>query len=176
MNPTARRIAISALAWTAGATAAVAVSLLALSSINADTASGPPQQLTPDSLNEAVPAPSAAAPPSTDAASPAPSAGTSPARPTGGAARPTPSADSMQRQLSSSGGTVVARCTGASAYLVSWSPAQGFRAAHVDRGPAPEVRVIFRSTSSRTAIDAEIRCVAGIPTLDDDGHSAHGDD
>ncbi|MGI5246725.1 hypothetical protein [Dactylosporangium sp. CA-139066] len=170
MNPTVRRIAVSGLAWIAGAAAAVAVSLWALSSINADTASGPPQQLTPDSLTRAMPGPSAAASPDRpDQAPPGPSSGPPSARPTSAAGKkPSPTDDTVQRSLSSAGGTVVARCTGNSAYLVSWSPAQGYRAAHVERGPAAEVRVTFRSTTARIGTEVDVRCVAGIPTLDDD--------
>jgi hypothetical protein len=69
---------------------------------------------------------------------------------------------------------VVARCTGTTAYLVSWSPAQGYRVAHVERGPAAEVEVVFRNAAGRTRVEAEIRCVSGIPTLHDEGeHPDH---
>ncbi|WP_426512966.1 hypothetical protein ACPPVO_21355 [Dactylosporangium sp. McL0621] len=164
MIPTARRVAVSALAWSAGATAAVTVSLIALSSINPDNASGPPQQLAPDSLTHAVAASSAPVSPDGLVAT-----SSAPVPPTETPARPAASAGSVQRSLASSGGTVVARCTGGSAYLVSWSPAQGYQVAHVERGPAAEVEVVFRNAAGHTRIEIEIRCVAGIPTLHDEG-------
>ena len=148
------------------------MSLVALSSINPDTASGPPQQLAPDSLTHAMAASSAAAP--SDRVAPPSSEASAPEPPTGSPARPGPSAGSIQRTLSSTGGTMVARCTGSSAYLVSWSPAQGYRVVHVERGPAVGVEVVFRNAADRTRVEAEIRCVAGTPTLHDEvGHADH---
>lgn len=174
MKPTARRLAVSGLAWSAGAAAAVTVSLVALSSINPDSASGPPQQLVPDSLTHAVAASSAAAPPDGDGVASPSSGASAPAPPAGSPARPGPSAGAVQRTLSSAGGTVVARCTGSSAYLVSWSPAQGYRVVHVERGPAVGVEVVFRDAAGRTRVEAEVRCLAGTPTLHDErGHSDH---
>jgi len=66
------------------------------------------------------------------------------------------------RQLASAGGTVVARCTGTSAYLVSWSPAPGYQADDVRRGPARTVFATFTTTGQPRVVLA-VRCVAGIP-------------
>src|SRR5439155_12282407 len=50
------------------------------------------------------------------------------------------------RVLTSTGGTVVARCVDGGAYLVSWSPAQGYRAEEVRRGRAAVARVSFAAS------------------------------
>ena len=47
--------------------------------------------------------------------------------------------------LTSQGGTVLAECRSAGAYLVSWSPTQGYEATGVVRGPAVTTRAIFES-------------------------------
>ncbi len=47
--------------------------------------------------------------------------------------------------LTSQGGTVLAECRPAGAYLVSWSPTQGYEATGVIRGPAVTARVVFAS-------------------------------
>ena len=50
--------------------------------------------------------------------------------------------------LTSQGGTVLAECQPAGAYLVSWSPTQGYEATGVIRGPAATARVIFESNAN----------------------------
>lgn len=47
------------------------------------------------------------------------------------------------RVLDSRGGSVVARCTGDRAFLVSWSPAQGWSVDDGERGPGRTVEVDF---------------------------------
>jgi hypothetical protein len=171
MYPTARRMAASVLAWTVGAVASVFVGLLALSSIQAGTAAGPPQQLAPDGFTNAESGVSNTSSPAAEDAAVPGSSGTPSAPPTTPRSSGSPGATmrSVQRLLVSSGGTVTARCTGASAYLVSWSPAQGYQVSHVLRGPASKVAVTFRSATGRTGI--AIHCVAGTPTLSDDTQS-----
>ena len=73
------------------------------------------------------------------------------------------------RVLTSTGGTVVARCVDGGAYLVSWSPAQGYRAEEVRRGRAAVARVSFAASRK---IVLYVRCVAGVPQL----HVGGGDD
>src|SRR5689334_24558233 len=131
-------MAASALAWTAGAAASVAVGLIALTSINAGSADGESQQVAPDGLIVDVTTPATSDAP---AAGPAPSSAPASTR----RSTPSPTANSTQRLYSSTGGTVVARCSGGNAYLVSWSPAQGYEVGRVRRGPAPTATVGFRS-------------------------------
>src|SRR5215475_9169812 len=63
--------------------------------------------------------------------------------------------------LSSSGGTVVAQCAAAGAFLLSWSPQQGFTASSVARGPASTARVVFASTAS--TVTMLVSCASGVP-------------
>jgi hypothetical protein len=64
--------------------------------------------------------------------------------------------------LTSQGGTLVASCAGARAYLVSWSPQQGFGSTGVIRGPATGARVTF--TSGQLTVTMVVSCAAGVPT------------
>jgi hypothetical protein len=64
--------------------------------------------------------------------------------------------------LTSQGGTLVASCAGARAYVVSWSPQQGFGSADVVRGPATNARVTF--TSGQSTVTMVVSCYAGVPT------------
>ena len=43
---------------------------------------------------------------------------------------------------------MLAECRSAGAYLVSWSPTQGYQAAGVARGPAVNARVVFNSAAN----------------------------
>jgi hypothetical protein len=63
--------------------------------------------------------------------------------------------------LTSSGGEVVATCQDASAYLLSWSPLQGYEVGGVFRGPAATARVTFESTTSEVTM--VVSCSAGRP-------------
>ncbi len=63
--------------------------------------------------------------------------------------------------LTSEGGTLVASCAGARAYLVSWSPQQGFWSTGVVRGPAASARVTF--TSGQLTVTMIVSCDAGVP-------------
>jgi serine/threonine-protein kinase len=73
-----------------------------------------------------------------------------------------------QANFDSDGGSALAQCTGAMAYLVSWSANEGWTEAGVSRGPSPrEVRVRFSrpATSDAPADRAAITvsCVNGFP-------------
>jgi hypothetical protein len=73
------------------------------------------------------------------------------------AASPSPSATSLPATspqaiggtvLTSQGGTALAECRSAGAYLVSWSPTQGYEASGVVRGPAATASVVFNSSAN----------------------------
>jgi len=64
--------------------------------------------------------------------------------------------------LTSQGGTLVASCAGARAYLVSWSPQPGFGSTGVVRGPATSARVTF--TGGQVTVTMVVSCDAGVPT------------
>ena len=79
--------------------------------------------------------------------------------------------------LESSAGSVTATCDAAGAYLLYWSPNQGFWADDVVRGPAVEASVTFRGSGE--ALLMRITCTGGTPTArtepasgDDGGHDS----
>jgi hypothetical protein len=78
--------------------------------------------------------------------------------------------------LTSQGGTVVAECQQADVYLLSWSPAQGYEAGTVVRGPAATAHVTFESNAN--IVTMVVSCSSGVPTAttttspgDGGGHS-----
>ncbi len=89
-----------------------------------------------------------------------------------------PPPTSVTRVLTSSGGSVVVRCTGgaarASVYLVSWSPAQGYRVADVARGPGEEAEIEFESDQS--SVPVRYQCTASGPVQQVGGGSSGGYD
>jgi hypothetical protein len=171
------RVFLAAGAWLLGVVAATGGSLAAVSLIGQSIAAPPTQQLTVSAVNHALatgrrePDPSAAARPS-----PAPShrpAGATPQAPASG----TSAAGTL---LSSSGGSVLAGCAGSDAYLISWSPQQGYAADDVVRGPAAMARVVFLAGSS--GVSLTVTCTGSVPSDvvspvqgDDDGGGQPGD-
>ena len=174
------RILAGVGAWLLGAGAATAGSLLAVSLLGQGIAASPGQQLTADAVNQALAreahdasaaATSTAPPPvpTTPATRPAATrpAATSPAASQAAPAPPAPSAaaaapaaapavsaasPSAGTVLTSLGGSVLAECRPAGAYLVSWSPVQGYQADHVARGPAVTARVVFESSANSVTV------------------------
>lgn len=69
----------------------------------------------------------------------------------------------MTRALTSSGGSAIARCTGGTAYLVSWSPAQGYEVDEYERGPDDRARVKFESESDDRKVRITVTCRNGVP-------------
>lgn len=178
-------------AWLLGATAATTASLLVLGR----GIIGPPsQQLTVAAVNRALASEAANRPaaPRGPAASLAPDP--SPSRMKISPVRSSPGAGSMRSSqgagsagssspgngsagsaipgtlLTSSGGNVVAGCAGRGAYLLSWSPQQGYEAAAVVRGPWPVARVTFRSGDSG-AVTMKVTCHDGKPAATSPGDS-----
>ena len=105
----------------------------------------------------------AAAPSASHRPSPSPSGSPGPGR--SQPPSPSPSASSVTGVLSSPGGSVVARCAdgsaGASVYLLSWSPAQGYAVNQVARGPGQEAEISFESDSG--SVDVHVSCLAAGP-------------
>ena len=76
---------------------------------------------------------------------------------------PTPTPSRTSTVLTSQGGTVVAECVPGGAYLLSWSPTQGYEVGPVLRGPAPNARVAFNSIAN--TVTMVVSCTtAGVPT------------
>jgi len=181
------RFLIGVGAWLLGAGAATGGSLLAVSLLGQGiVAPAPSQQLTPAGVNQALAAEAAEAAQSTPSATPkasplgSPSPVPAPRRlkikgstpPPATAATPTPQATSTV--LTSSGGSVVARCESAGAYLVSWSPQQGYAAVNVIRGPTATAQAKF-SNGQRVVI-MKVTCSGGVPTATTTAHRSGGGD
>ena len=66
---------------------------------------------------------------------------------------------------------MLAECQPTGAYLVSWSPTQGYEATGVVRGPAAAARVIFESNAN--SVTMVVTCAGGTPTATS---SIHGGD
>lgn len=166
------RVLLAAGAWLLGVAAATAGSLAAVSLIGQSLATPPTQQLTVSAVNHALasgkrePEPSAAAQPSKGSGRQH-TAGATPAASTS-------ASSSGGTLLSSSGGSVLAGCAGSAAYLISWSPQQGYAADDVVRGPAAAARVVFLAGSA--GVRLTVTCAGPAPTArvsqvqgDDDG-------
>lgn len=69
------------------------------------------------------------------------------ARPLRGSSASPKATNSGGTLLTSSGGTAMAVCKPEGAYLVFWSPQQGYEADHVVQGPVLEASVVFRSST-----------------------------
>ena len=165
------RILAGVGAWLLGAGAATAGSLLAVSLLGQGIAASPGQQLTADAVNQALvreahdasEAATRTAPSAVQTSAATSPAATSPAASPAAPAPPVPSATaaapvvpaaspSAGTVLMSLGGSVLAECRPAGAYLVSWSPVQGYEATDVTRGPAATARVVFESDANSVTV------------------------
>jgi len=176
-----RRILFGVAAWLLGAATATAGSLLAISLLGQGITGDQGHLLTQDAVTRALASEAADAssppvtPPSRQLTSPSASAtpaasGTStphaPDPATAPASGATPAAANGGTVLTSAGGEVVASCQPAGAYLISWSPVQGYEVDGVIRGPAVTARVTFSpvtvSPTSRE-VTMMVSCSAGVP-------------
>ena len=171
-----RRILFGAAAWLLGAATATAGSLLAISLLGQGITGNSGQLLTQDAVTRALASEAAEAPPSAaarDTGSPTAPARTAPAASATASATGVPAtgqgADTTTASppgdgtaLTSAGGEVLASCQTAGAYLISWSPLQGYAADDVNRGPAATARVTFESTTQRVTM--VVSCSAGVPS------------
>ena len=153
-----RPLAAAIAGWIAGAAVSVTVGLLALSSVGADLTGSGGQPLALDTAPRVDPGD---APPTAE-----PSASTEPERTSSATPPVTGSAGQLgrQRRLDSAGGYVVARCRSGDAYLVYWSPATGYRAKDVERGPRQVARITFKGAD--VEIKMRVECADGEPRAD----------
>ena len=178
------RILIGIGAWLLGVATATGGSLLVVSRLGEGIAGSPGQQLTVSMVNRALasetaekpaPVPSirlgGTATPITRPATPPPSALPSaspipqPTSGTGGTGSTSGTGGTGGTGgtvLTSSGGTVVAGCQAADAYLLSWSPQQGYEAGGVVRGQAATAQVVF--TSDTRVVTMVVSCSGGVPS------------
>jgi hypothetical protein len=169
-------------AWLLGAGIATAGSLLAVSLLGQGIAPSPGHQLTADAVDRAlareahdasqaaamtapppIPAPPATSPaatsPAASPAAPAPTAPSAMAAAPRPAASPSTGSPAAGTVLMSPGGSVLAECRPGGAYLVSWSPVQGYEADDVTRGPVTTARVVFQSSAN--SVTMKVSCPHG---------------
>jgi len=172
------RIFLGVAAWLVGASAATGGSLLAVSMLGQGMMPGGEEQQSVTTVNRALAKEAAeraavlpqraisgrrAGSPPTALIAPPPRVARHTARPTARpAASPSSPGTAGGTLLTSQGGTVVASCAGARAYLVSWSPQQGFGSSDVVRGPATNAQVTF--IGGQLTVTMVVSCDAGVPT------------
>jgi hypothetical protein len=163
MTSVPARVFLTFGAWLLGVAAATGGSLAAVSLMGQSIIGPETQRLTVSAVNRALAADRDAGPPQasqTPVASP-------PTRPHRRAAssRPTPSrttTESAGTLLSSAGGSVLARCDATRAYLISWSPQQGYEADDVARGPATRASVLF--PMGNRGVRLTVTCAGPVPS------------
>jgi hypothetical protein len=117
------------------------------SEIAAALASSSARESSPNGSRTASPSPSPSASPSSEAPSAEPVA-------------------SMPQAFDSPGGSVIARCTGPDAEVVTWTPAQGYQV-EGENQQGHDVEVEFES-DERT-VKVRVSCVDGRPAAEIDG-------
>ena len=169
------RILIGVAAWLAGASAATGGSLLAVSVLGQGMTPAAGEQLSVAAINRALAKEAAERTTVVPRRSVAPSASlTGPSSPaTRHPAPPRSPGITGGTVLTSAGGTVVASCAGARAYLVSWSPQQGFGSSDVVRGPATSAQVAF--IGGQLTVTMIVSCGTGVPTATSTAVSSWGD-
>ena len=153
MRAAIRTALAAVLAWCVGAAAAVVLGLVGVALIGATLADqtrpsqGPTAGESPGPDRQA------------DDAISSPTAQASPTSPSSD--KPSPTTSDRERFIASPGGTVLAQCSTADAYLVSVNPAPGYRVTRIDNGPAPEATVTFQSAQGQ--VEVVVRCLSGVP-------------
>lgn len=149
-----RRQALGLFGWLCATLIATAVGIGAVSLLSEGLTNDSMTPLSADAVSKALATAAPAKPPPTSTPSSDTSTDTSMAT-TG-----------PSQSLSSPGGAVVARCEGDLAYLVSWSPAQGWSVDDNQRGPAASTMIQFEGdTDSNDDLDVTltITCRSGSP-------------
>ena len=169
-----RRILFGVAAWLLGAATATAGSLLAISLLGQGITGDPGQPLTQGAVTRALASEAAEASPVTSPSgrSASPASATPAATGAAESHAPDPATTAAPgpadgRLLTSAGGEVVASCQPAGAYLISWSPLQGYEVGAVTRGPAVTARVTFDPvtvSSSASRVTMVVSCSAGVPS------------
>lgn len=145
-----RRQALGFFGWLCATLIATAVGIGAVSLLSEGLTSDSMTPLSGDAVTKALATAAPAAPPPTS--TPSPDTSTVPTGPS--------------QSLSSPGGTVIARCEGDLAYLVSWSPAQGWSVDEHQRGPATSTMIQFEGdTDSNDDLEVTltVTCRSGSP-------------
>jgi hypothetical protein len=158
------RFLIGAGAWLLGALTATTGSMIAVGALAHGLLSPQTQLLSGTPSGADLDAGGAVSPTASASASVSPSQPATPVQPSsgpgplaGGAAPPSVA----PTLLTSADGSVLASCQPAGAYLVYWSPDQGFTADDVARGPALVASVTFSNTAGGVVM--RVSCSSGSP-------------
>jgi hypothetical protein len=153
------------MAWLIVAFLTTLGGLAAVNSLGDGILGSAERPLTHESVAAELSGPPSGPPPGTPSESPAFSPSAGPSRtPTGtGSPLEPPPAAPVSRTFSSAGGTVTAACSGDTVTLQYWSPAQGYEADHVVRGPAATVSLRFRQGGRGHGIRLAFTCQDGSP-------------
>jgi hypothetical protein len=173
----ARRVALIGIGWLALAVATMVIATQVLNLIDDGLARSSASPLTRAEVareleGHRTPAPRVS--PSTAASvAPVPAGTPASSRPIKSptAAATGTSSRTSTKTLASAGGTVVARCTGDLAELLSWSPSQGYLVTSVSRGPGAAATVKFRTSATKAAGEEDdelawiitVTCFNGVP-------------
>ena len=169
-----RPVVVSVLAWCAGAGVAATVGLLALSIVGGDLTTETRQPLPGGFALAGPPTPATPSP-----TTPRPSGRPTPATGSPTVVEPAKTQRPIERTGTSAGGTVTAICSDGRAHLAYWTPAQGFRAHDVIRGPAEVARLTFEG--AREEVKVSVVCADGVPEFTargerEDDHEPTGHD
>ncbi|MGI8334495.1 PASTA domain-containing protein [Actinomadura scrupuli] len=155
-----RRMLFVFATWAATAGTAVAAGAVAITVLGEGITDRAGQPMTSADVQRAL-----AQPYQSPSAASSPLSSVSPPVAAGPAPRTTaPQAGGVTRGLASAGGDVIARCDHGSAYLISWTPAQGYGTGYAGRGPADRVTVRFQGGGRQVTM--VIVCRDGQPVLD----------
>jgi hypothetical protein len=159
-----RHALLAAVGWLAAAVAAVLTGLAAVAVIG-DGLTGPAGPVRSESEVAAA----VAATPGASGSAPAPGGGAPSPRPDhwpgpSGPATPSPLMALVRRAFSFPGGSVVAECANGYVHLVSWSPATGYTAVDVERGPDDDAEISFVGGGRK--IEVSLGCRDGQPVAE----------
>ncbi|MCA2213381.1 hypothetical protein [Jidongwangia harbinensis] len=164
-----KRWSIGAGAWIVAAGLTTTLGVAAVNTLSDDFAGSAARPLSDSDVAarlSAAPPPAASA---SSAASPSPSAAPTSAAPV--PARTTAPPAAKSRAFGHRGSSLFASCTGDQAKLLSWSPAQGYTASPIEKGPARTASIRFARSKGASwgrhggppAVRVEVTCVGGEP-------------
>jgi hypothetical protein len=166
------RFLIGACGWLLGAATATCGSMLAVSQLAHGLLGPGTQQLSAADVRNDLASSHRASTDPAASATPAPSTpDRRPARPS--TPRPTAADGTL---LVSRAGSAMASCQAGLAYLQYWSPAPGYQADDVFRGPAATVRLVFESAGPSLVLNVSCagdRPVQKLATAGDDDGGGH---
>jgi hypothetical protein len=164
--PVSSRFLVGLGAWLLGAVTATTGSMIAVSALANGLLGPQTQQVSGATVSADLDTGLAAVSPSPAAGSADKASASKAGAPVRSSASPSAASAAAGQSpagtlLVSGDGTVMATCQAGGAYLLYWSPDQGFKADDVFRGPAAITSVTFRGPTSSVVM--RVSCPAGTP-------------